>query len=298
MRHASDAIVHFPLTLSKRSLNSHGAAARVKSPAIDRERTMDRPKALLWDVDGTLAETERDGHRVAFNLAFEASGLPWRWDEAHYGRLLRITGGRERILHDMRSRTDAPPPAERERLAAAVHAKKNAFYAELVASTGIALRPGVAELIDECARRGVRLGIATTTSRVNVDALLRVHFGADWQRLFAVVVCGEDVRAKKPDPEVYRRALDALAIRPLDAVAIEDSPGGVAAARAADIPVIVTRSAYFPDDTVEGAIAIGPGLHTRRGWLPALPAADGDGTVTLHDVAYWVERMELVSQFG
>lgn len=258
---------------------------------------MGGPKALLWDVDGTLAETERDGHRVAFNLAFEACGLPWRWDEAHYGKLLRITGGRERILHDMRDRNDAPLPAERDRVAATVHAKKNAFYAELIADLKIPLRPGVAELMDECLRRGVRLGIATTTSRSNVDALLRVHFGTDWRSRFAVVVCGEDVARKKPDPEVYRRALDALGIGPLEAVAVEDSPGGVAAARAADVPVIVTRSAYFPNDTVEGAIAIGPGLHTRRGWLPLLPEETRDGLVTLDDVRYWAERMELVSQF-
>jgi len=259
---------------------------------------MSDPKALLWDVDGTIAETERDGHRVAFNLAFEACGLPWRWDEAHYGKLLRITGGRERILHDMRDRSDAPLAVERDRLAATLHAKKNAYYAELIANTKIPLRPGVAELMEECLRRGVRLGIATTTSRSNVDALLRVHFGADWRKRFAVVVCGEDVARKKPDPEVYRLALDALGIGALETVAIEDSPGGVAAARASDVPVIVTRSAYFPNDTVEGAIAIGPGLHTRRGWVPALPAAESDGTVTLQDVAYWVGRMEVVSQFS
>lgn len=260
---------------------------------------MSEPKALLWDVDGTIAETERDGHRVAFNLAFEACGVPWRWDEAHYGKLLRITGGRERILHDMRDRSDAPVlAAERDRLAATVHTKKNAYYAELIESTKIPLRPGVAELMEECLQRGVRLGIATTTSRSNVDALLRVHFGAGWRERFAVVVCGEDVARKKPDPEVYVKALAALSIAPLEAVAIEDSPGGVAAARAADVPVIVTRSAYFPNDTVESAIAIGPGFHTRRGWLPPLPDAERDGLVRLQDVAYWAQRMELVSQFA
>ncbi|MCS7102208.1 MAG: HAD-IA family hydrolase [Burkholderiaceae bacterium] len=258
---------------------------------------MSRVQALLWDVDGTLAETERDGHRVAFNRAFEALGIPWRWDEAHYGRLLRITGGRERILHDMRNRSDAPPPAERDRIAAALHAKKNAFYAEMMARAAIPLRPGVQGLLEQAQGAGVRLGIVTTTSRSNVDALLRAHFGADWLRQFAVVVCGEDVARKKPDPEVYVKALAALQIDPLQAVAVEDSPGGVAAARAAGVPVIVTRSYYFPNDTVEDAIAIGPGFHTRRGWLPALPEPQRDGPVTLQDVTYWAERMELVSQF-
>lgn len=256
-------------------------------------------KALLWDLDGTVAETERDGHRVAFNRAFAACGLPWTWDDAHYGRLLRISGGRERLTHDMRSRSDAPTLAgDRDELVAVLHARKNVEYAQIVAAGLIPLRPGVGELMRECAERGVQLGIATTTSRANVEALMGAHFGTDWRKNFAVVVCGEDVQRKKPDPEVYTLALAKLDISPLEAVAIEDSPGGVAAARAADVPVMVTRSVYFPDDTVEGAIAIGPGLHTRKGWRPAAEAAGGDGRVRVDDVAYWLQRMELVSEFA
>jgi HAD superfamily hydrolase (TIGR01509 family) len=255
-------------------------------------------EALLWDVDGTLAESERDGHRVAFNRAFEALGLPWRWDATHYGELLRITGGRERLLADMSSRADAPTLAgEREALARELHRRKNGFYAELVAAGAIALREGVAELIDEAAARGVRQGIATTTSRVNVDALLRRQFGDHWLRRFAVVVCGEDVSSKKPDPQVYRQALRGLALGPLQTLAIEDSPGGVAAARAAEVPVVVTRSTPFAHDTVEGAIAIGPGLHTREGWRP-VPRAATAARITLDDLGDWHARMELVSQFG
>jgi HAD superfamily hydrolase (TIGR01509 family) len=257
---------------------------------------MARLKALLWDVDGTLAETERDGHRVAFNRAFEACGVPWRWDEAHYGDLLRITGGRERLLFDMNQRTDAPAPAERDAIVRAVHAKKNAFYAELVNSAGIALRDGVQALMTECGERNVRMGIATTTSRTNVDALLRVHLGARWADAFAVIVCGEDVQQKKPDPEVYVKALHALALGPLDAVAIEDAPGGVAAARAADIPVVVTRSAYFARAPIEGAVAVGPGLHTRHGWRPGLHAAAGDTrSVDLDDIEGWCAQMDSIS---
>jgi HAD superfamily hydrolase (TIGR01509 family) len=250
-------------------------------------------KALLWDVDGTLAETERDGHLVAFNRAFEACGLPWRWSQAQYGELLRITGGRERLMFDMNQRADAPPPAERDAVARAVHAKKNAFYAELVATTGIPLRDGVLALMQQCRERGVRMGIATTTSRSNVDALLRVHLGERWADQFAVTVCGEDVQRKKPDPEVYVKALRALAIGPLDAVAIEDAPGGVAAARAADIPVIVTRSAFFAQAPIDGAIAVGPGLHDRRGWRPALPAQAGPARgVELDDIESWRAQMD------
>ena len=260
---------------------------------------MAKLKALLWDVDGTLAETERDGHLVAFNLAFEASGLPWRWDDARYGDLLRITGGRERLLHDMTDRPGLPALAsEREALALAVHARKNAFYADLVRSGRIPLRDGVMALMQQCRDRGVRMGIATTTSRSNVEALLRAHLGSRWVEWFAVLVCGEDVSRKKPDPEVYLRALRDLAIGPLEAVALEDSPGGVAAARAADIPVVVTRSAYFADAPIEGATAIGPGLHDRRGWRPSLRASGADDEpVGLDDIEGWRAQMDTVSDF-
>lgn len=248
-------------------------------------------RALLWDVDGTLAETERDGHRVAFNRAFESFGLPWRWDDAHYGELLHVSGGRERLLHDMSLRSDVPA-ADRERLARTLHAKKNALYAELMAEPGIALRPGVRELLDECRANDVRMAIATTTSRANLDALLARHLGPRWRAGFGAVICGEDVQRKKPDPEVFVAALRQLGVRALDAVAIEDSPGGVAAAHAADCAVVATRSVYFAQATIEGAIAVGPGLHQRAGWRPALEG--GAGPVRLADVAEWFAQRDTV----
>jgi HAD superfamily hydrolase (TIGR01509 family) len=245
-------------------------------------------RAVLWDVDGTLAETERDGHRVAFNLAFEAYGLPWRWDEDSYGALLEVTGGRERLLHDMDRRADAPKAsAERERLAAALHQRKNAIYGELVREGGIPLREGVLALLHECRMQGVRVAITTTTSRANVEALLRAHEGAGWRDGFEAVVCGEDVHRKKPDPEAHVRTLQALALGPLDGVAIEDSPVGAAAARAAGIPVVVTRSHYFGMAAIEGAIAVGPGLHSRIGWRPSLPDEAGGRPVGLDDLRGW-----------
>ena len=255
-------------------------------------------RALLWDVDGTIAETEREGHRVAFNRAFEAFGLSWRWDDAHYARLLRVTGGRERLLHDMTRRADAPPVAsEREALARALHQRKNVEYEALVRRGGIALRGGVRELMDECLGRGVRMGIATTTSRSNLDALLGVQLGTGWAERFAVTVCGEGVQRKKPDPEVYLAALRELRLGPLDVVALEDSPGGVASARAADCAVVVTRSAYFVDAPIEGAIAIGPGLDTREGWHPAPALGSHPGRVHLDDIGHWHALRDTVSAF-
>ncbi|HJV59769.1 MAG TPA: HAD-IA family hydrolase [Albitalea sp.] len=253
---------------------------------------------LLWDVDGTLAETERDGHLVAFNLAFEACGLPWRWSEARYGELLRVSGGRERLLHDMASRPDAPAlAAERLALASHLHATKTARYVALVNDRGIPLRPGVLELMQECREQGVQMAIATTTSRANVETLLRLHLGPRWHEWFAAVVCGEDVQRKKPDPQVYLRALDLLGAHPLECVAIEDSPAGAAAARGADVPVIVTPSRYFDAATIEGAVAIGPGLDQRRGWrpLPGGPSREV-GRIGLDDIRAWCAQMDSVSQ--
>ena len=248
-----------------------------------------RLAAVLWDVDGTLAETERDGHRVAFNRAFEACGLPWRWNDRDYGPLLRVSGGVERLMHDMASRADAPASVEeRAALARAIHTRKNTYYAELVRGGAIPLRHGVMALMRECREHDLTMGIATTTSRANVEALLTVHLGARWHAWFAVVVCGEDVERKKPDPEVYARAVAALGLSPHQALAIEDSPDGAAAASAAGVPIIVARSAYFSGAHIDGALAVGPGLHERKGWQPMLRVPnDSREMVGLEDLEAW-----------
>ncbi len=251
-------------------------------------------RAILWDVDGTLAETERDGHRVAFNQAFEAQSLPWRWDVVRYGELLKVTGGRERLLHDMQDEPRAPrDPAEREALAARLHALKNDFYARIVASGAIPLRPGVRALLDDCARGGVRMGIVTTTSRVNVGALLAPHLGADWASAFAVIVTAQEAPRKKPDPQAYELALGNLQLTPASVLAIEDSPAGAAAACAAGVPVLVTRSYYFASEPVVGALAVGLSLGERAGWLPEIGAgAETECTrVDLARIREWHARV-------
>jgi HAD superfamily hydrolase (TIGR01509 family) len=235
-------------------------------------------RALIWDVDGTVAETERDGHRVAFNRAFAEAGLPWTWDVAEYAELLEVTGGRERILAYQQRRADAPAvAAEREALARRLHPRKNAFYAELVAKGGIRARPGVQRLMDECRAEGVALAIATTTSRANVDALFASLLGGAWQTHFAAVVCAEDAPSKKPDPLAYRLALQRLGVLPHEAFALEDSPNGLKAALAAGIACGVTRSAYFASARFEAAAWVRDDLDaappvtlaTIRSTLPA-----------------------------
>jgi HAD superfamily hydrolase (TIGR01509 family) len=214
-------------------------------------------RALIWDVDGTVAETERDGHRLAFNAAFEALGLPWRWDVRRYGELLRVTGGYERLLADMATQPEAPAAAaEREQLARALHREKNAAYTELVQRGGIQARPGVLDLVAECRAAGVALAVATTTGAANVEALFPGLFGADWAAIFPVRICAEDAPAKKPDPLAYRMALQRLGLAPGGALALEDSPNGLAAAVAAGIPTLVTRSVYFAADAMPGAAAV------------------------------------------
>ena len=222
-------------------------------------------KALLWDVDGTLAETERDGHRVAFNLAFSELGLGWGWTEGRYGELLEVTGGRERLLADMATRDDAPPagPA-RDALAMRLHTLKNRWYAWLVKQGRIEARPGVLGLVREAASAGLRQAIVTTTSRSNVEALLPRLLGPGWSGYFSAVVCGEDVARKKPDPEAYDRALARLGLAPAEALAIEDSGPGARAAQAAAVPVLLRPSVYFPP---------APWPPGWRGWISAPEAA-------------------------
>ena len=256
-------------------------------------------EALLWDVDGTLADTEQPGHRRAYNQAFAQMGLDWRWDEAQYAQLLRVRGGRKRLLAFMATVSDAPPPAEREALALRLHALKTERYAELVAAGGVALRPGVRELIDEAAARGLRQAIVSSTGRANVEALLAHHFGAGWARWFAVVISGDDGTARKPEPDAYLRALAGLSLGPLAALALEDSFAGARAACLAHVPVVVTRSADAAGEHIDEAVAVGPGLHTREGWRP-LPAPEraAAGRITLDDLSEWRARMDLVSHFG
>ena len=237
-----------------------GARSGLGRPGARLVRAM---RALIWDVDGTVAETERDGHRVAFNQAFEAAGLPWRWSVERYGELLQVTGGRERLLHDMTQHADAPPlGAERDALARRLHALKNQRYAQLVAQGGIVARPGVLRLMDECARAGVPLAVATTTSRGNVVALFASLFGPAWATRFATVVCAQDAPRKKPHPQVYQLALQRLGLVGADAFALEDSPNGLAAARAAGVACAITRSAYFAHAQFEGAALVQDDLES------------------------------------
>lgn len=210
---------------------------------------MTQLKALLFDVDGTLAETERGGHRVAFNRVFEEQGLSWHWDEHRYGELLAVAGSSERITAYARS--DHPQWLARSDASARIeqmHRDKNRHYAALVATGSIHLRPGVTALLRQAMSNKLRLAIVTTTSRSNVDALLAATLDDEMRNAFELFVTGEDVSRKKPDPECYHLALSALGLPPDQVLAVEDSPNGLRSASAAGIRSLIVPSAYFRDE--------------------------------------------------
>ncbi|SMF55248.1 haloacid dehalogenase superfamily, subfamily IA, variant 3 with third motif having DD or ED [Tistlia consotensis] len=229
-------------------------------------------EALIFDVDGTLAETE-ELHRRAFNAAFRAWGLPWSWSRERYRALLAVTGGKERLLHFLE--TDRPAAAERGRtLVAEIHAEKTARYHALLAAEGGALRPGVRRLLGEARAAGLRLAVATTTTPANVEALIRIAFGRPATALFEVVAAGDAVARKKPDPEVYRLALGRLGLPAGACLAFEDSANGLKAALGAGLATVVTPGLYTDGQDFVGASLVAPSLEAvGLGELEALVPA-------------------------
>jgi HAD superfamily hydrolase (TIGR01509 family) len=226
-------------------------------------------RALLFDVDGTLAETERDGHRAAFNRAFIDHGLPWHWSERLYGELLSVTGGKERIRHYAGEHDPEwlarPGAAE---LIARIHQRKNQHYQELLDGGSIGLRKGLRGLLRQARAEGLQLAVVTTTSRGNVDGLLEATLDAETREAFRVRIAGEDVARKKPDPECYVRALAALGLHADQALAVEDSRNGLLAARAAGLQTLIVRSFYFEREDFREALRVADGFEALQ--LPEL----------------------------
>ena len=214
-------------------------------------------EALLFDVDGTLADTERDGHRIAFNMAFEQAGLDWNWDEALYGELLAVTGGKERIKFYLEKfNTEFAKPDSFEDFVKGLHASKTNFYTQLMEEGRIPLRPGVERLINEARDANLRIAIATTTTPENVTALLSNTLGKDSISWFEVIAAGDIVPAKKPAPDIYDWALEKMNLKPEQAIAFEDSRNGILSSMAADLKTIITINGYTAEDDFSGAALV------------------------------------------
>jgi HAD superfamily hydrolase (TIGR01509 family) len=233
---------------------------------------MNMLKALVFDVDGTLADTERL-HLEAFNHAFAQAGMGWDWDLSHYTQLLDISGGKERILHhwrqvspDLRELGSGSVQATVQRL----HDIKTAYYESAVHQGALSLRPGVLDLIHEARAQGLQLAIATTTSPVNIAALLRTAMGADWRKDFCAVGDASNAPLKKPHPQVYLKVLTELGLPASDCVAFEDSSNGLLAAMAAGLATVITPTSFTAHHSFSGALRVLPDLsHARLAQLQA-----------------------------
>ncbi len=223
-------------------------------------------EALIFDVDGTLADTE-EAHRTAFNRAFDEHGLGWHWSPDDYRRLLGVAGGKERIASHLESLdTSASERANFRQRIPDIHASKTRHYNAIVAAHEVPLRPGVSRLLEEALAAGCKLAIASTTTPANIEALLEATLGPRGLDLFSVIACGDTVRAKKPSPEVYELALRTLELRPEHVIAFEDSENGLAAATGAGIWTVVT-----PTHWTEGGNFAAAGLTLEHLGDPSTP---------------------------
>lgn len=223
-------------------------------------------RALIFDVDGTLADTE-NAHRAAFNHAFEELGLGWHWDEALYTELLQISGGKERLLHYWKQVNPDVTAIDAHALQdtiARIHELKTARYEAMVNGGAVALRPGVLALIEEALTEGLQLAIATTTSPVNIAALLRQAMGPAWRHNFVAIGDASSAPLKKPHPQVYLQMLEALKLEPRECLAFEDSGNGLMSATLAGLATLITPTQYTRHHDFSRAMHVLPDLDGAR----------------------------------
>jgi HAD superfamily hydrolase (TIGR01509 family) len=218
---------------------------------------MSELKALLFDVDGTLADTERDGHRVAFNQAFAEAGLDWYWDVPLYGQLLAVSGGKERIRYFIEDwLPDFEAPEDLDSFIRKLHRSKTRHYLALLEHGDIPLRPGVERLLNEALCAGLRLAIVTTTTAENVTTLLGSTLGVESIGWFDLVAAGDIVAAKKPAPDIYLYALEQLGLAATECLALEDSDNGLLSSTGAGIRTVVTVNGYTRQQDFSAAVIV------------------------------------------
>jgi HAD superfamily hydrolase (TIGR01509 family) len=221
---------------------------------MNTQTSQSQLKAFIFDVDGTLSDTERDGHRVAFNQAFDEYGIDWHWSVETYGELLAVTGGKERMKFYAEKYLDKNDiPEDLEEKIPELHAAKTRHYTELLSTGAIPLRSGVERLITEARQRGYRLAIATTTTPENVTALLTHTLGAESIDWFEVIAAGDIVPAKKPAPDIYDYTLKAMNLSADECIAFEDSSNGIQSSVGANLTTIITINDYTKEHDFSAA---------------------------------------------
>jgi HAD superfamily hydrolase (TIGR01509 family) len=205
-------------------------------------------KAIIFDCDGVLADTERDGHRVAFNKAFAAKGLPIEWSVELYGELLKVTGGKERMKHYFDNYGWPADVADKDALIKELHKLKTDYFMEIIESGQLPLRPGVARFVDEAIATDIALAICSTSAERAVNLVAEVLLGSERKTHFSAILAGDVVSKKKPDPEIYNLASERLSLEPSECVVVEDTRVGLLAAKAAGMHCIITMNGYSKDE--------------------------------------------------
>ncbi|HUT63926.1 MAG TPA: HAD-IA family hydrolase [Anaerolineae bacterium] len=205
-------------------------------------------EAIIFDCDGVLVDTERDGHRVAFNRAFAKKGFNFEWDIDLYRELLKVAGGKERMVHFFNMRGWPSDESGKDSFIKEMHKLKTDLYMQIIESGELPLRPGVARLVDEAIAEGISLAVCSTSNERAVNLIVDKLLGSGRKAHFRVILAGDIVSKKKPDPEIYKLALKRLTLKPYECCVVEDSRNGLLAAKAAGMHCIVTTNGYTEDE--------------------------------------------------